>query len=40
MGLELLPQALRNKYHIEERRHACAILDVTTRTSSRILSIA
>jgi hypothetical protein len=26
MGLELLPQTLRNKYHIEERRHACAIL--------------
>lgn len=26
MGLNAIPKALRDKYHIEERRHACAIL--------------
>jgi hypothetical protein len=31
MGLELIPPELRQKYHIEERRHACAILSVDYR---------
>jgi hypothetical protein len=26
MALELIPQAVRDRYHIEERGHACAIL--------------
>lgn len=26
MGLELIPKALRRKYHFDERYHACAIL--------------
>ena len=26
MGLDLIPQGLRDKYHFEERDHACAIL--------------
>jgi len=26
MGLDLLPEALRRKYHFDERHHACAIL--------------
>jgi hypothetical protein len=28
MGLEVIPQPTRDRYHIEERRHACAILSV------------
>jgi len=28
MGLEVIPQKTRDRYHIEERRHACAILAV------------
>lgn len=28
MGLEVIAQATRERYHIEERRHACAILSV------------
>jgi hypothetical protein len=26
MGLEVIPDKTRKKYHVEERRHACAIL--------------
>jgi hypothetical protein len=26
MGLDLIPQALRQKYRFDERHHACAIL--------------
>jgi hypothetical protein len=26
LGIELLPEVIRNTYHIEERHHACAIL--------------
>lgn len=26
MGLEVIPEAIRNRYQIEEREHACAIL--------------
>lgn len=26
MGLEVIPEAIRTRYHVEERRHACAIL--------------
>ena len=28
MGLEVIPKPTRDRYHIEERRHACAILSV------------
>ena len=28
MGLEVIPEAIRARYHIEERGHACAILSV------------
>jgi hypothetical protein len=28
MGLDILPAKLLKRYHIEERRHACAILSV------------
>lgn len=28
MGLEAIPASTRERYHIEERRHACAILSV------------
>ena len=28
MGLEVIPEAVRNRYHIEERWHACAVLSV------------
>lgn len=26
MGIEVIPRAIRNRFHIEERRHACAVL--------------
>ncbi|MFZ3214053.1 MAG: BglII/BstYI family type II restriction endonuclease [Terriglobales bacterium] len=28
MGLDAIPQQIRDRYHIEERRHACAVLSV------------
>lgn len=28
MGLELIPRDVRDRYHVEERRHACAVLSV------------
>lgn len=31
MGLEVIPEAIRNKFHIEERWHACAVLSVDCR---------
>lgn len=31
MGLEVIPEAIRNRYHIEERWHACAVLSVDCR---------
>ncbi len=32
MGLDCIPETIRNRYHVEERRHAGAILSVDCKS--------